>query len=48
MNLAIENEDYNVVTIILNTGYIVSKKELIIASETKDAAIIKIKLNFGK
>ena len=45
MNLAIENEDYNAVKIILNTGYIVSKEELIIASEAKENAIIKRKLN---
>ena len=48
MNKAIINEDYNAVQIILNTGYILSKKEVLLASETEKKSILNIKINKEK
>lgn len=43
MKEAIEKEDYDAVTIILNNHYIVSKKDLNVCSETENKAKEKIK-----
>lgn len=43
MKEAIEKEDYDAVTIILNNHYIVSKKDLNVCSETENNAKEKIK-----
>jgi hypothetical protein len=44
MNSAIIKEDYNAVQIILKTGYILSKKDVLLALESEKNAILNIKI----